>query len=357
MPKTPQTPPSAASTSADLPDYSPPVTRSTRRQGSQLGTDLSSIDGSSADERAGKRQGRKRTSKVSSDVTTPIKQNGKASSNGFLAPAYASKVDSSGRIVGTVGLIPAHKRFRGFIHRHEVPRKLFHASIGLYTSWLYATGVQTHHFALYLLTALVPILSADFLRHNFEWFNRLYVNLLGFMMRESEYKSYNGVVWFIVGSSLICWFLPKDVAVMSVICLAWCDTAASTFGRAFGKYTPKVSKNKSLAGTLAAGIVGFAAAIYFWGYLRQNYGPFPDDLPNAYKFKYRLELPLAMKFYFKLHSTGGYVEGTPALIILSLWTGFVGAAAEAVDLWGLDDNLTIPILSGAGIYTFLSIFG
>jgi diacylglycerol kinase (CTP) len=42
---------------------------------------------------------------------------------------------------------------------------------------------------------------------------------------------------------------------------------------------------------------------------------------------------------------------------MSLWTGFVASASEVVDIFGWDDNLTIPVLSGVGMWGFLKIFG
>lgn len=53
----------------------------------------------------------------------------------------------------------------------------------------------------------------------------------------------------------------------------------------------------------------------------------------------------------------GAISGTLALVIMSLWTGFVASASEAVDILGLDDNLTIPVLSAVGLFAFLTVFG
>lgn len=46
--------------------------------------------------------------------------------------------------------------------------------------------------------------------------------------------------------------------------------------------------------------------------------------------------------------------GWAGLTITSVVIGIGGAVAEALDL-GLDDNLTLPILSGALMWTWLSI--
>ncbi|KAJ4142684.1 Diacylglycerol kinase [Fusarium falciforme] len=50
------------------------------------------------------------------------------------------------------------------------------------------------------------------------------------------------------------------------------------------------------------------------------------------------------------------ITGALALGAMSLWSGFVASASEAVDIFGWDDNLTIPVLSGIGIWGFLKVF-
>jgi len=43
--------------------------------------------------------------------------------------------------------------------------------------------------------------------------------------------------------------------------------------------------------------------------------------------------------------------------IMSVAAGFIASASEAIDVFGWDDNLTIPVLSGAGLWAFLKVFG
>jgi len=55
------------------------------------------------------------------------------------------------------------------------------------------------------------------------------------------------------------------------------------------------------------------------------------------------------------HGNWKILDGSLAgLVITSVVIGIGGAVAEALDL-GLDDNLTLPILSGALMWTWLSI--
>ncbi|KAL9949534.1 hypothetical protein D7B24_005825 [Verticillium nonalfalfae] len=290
--------------------------------------------------------------------------NGKAKTkvpqtNGHLAVPSAAPTGWSwrdfSRSPSPLGLIPIHRKWRTFVHKHEVPRKILHVSIGAVTLWLYITGVHTRSVAPWLMTFLVPIAATDILRHNVAAFNSFYVSILGALMRESEYAGYNGVIWYMLGAWLACYAFPKDVAVMAVLLLSWCDTAASTFGRLWGRYTPRIRRGKSLAGSLAAFLVGVGSSAFFWGWFVRFFGPQPGD--EGFMFQGSLRLPQAAAEAVGLTSEQATVAGPLALGVVSLWSGFVAAASEVVDVFGWDDNLTIPVLSAAGIWGFLKVFG
>ena len=69
-----------------------------------------------------------------------------------------------------------------------------------------------------------------------------------------------------------------NIAHVAFPSLSWADTAASTIGRLFGSYTPKLpsrvpflrlplAPRKSLAGFLAASVTGACIAFGFWGWI------------------------------------------------------------------------------------------
>ncbi|KAJ3492036.1 hypothetical protein NLI96_g330 [Meripilus lineatus] len=183
----------------------------------------------------------------------------------------------------------------------EIPRKTLHSSIGASKSYPYLESPNnldtlsplfTGFLTLYLYTshgspkpvivslslALAVIVPADILRLNFPWFERIYERCLGFLMRESEKKSTNGVIWYIIGVVFVLALYPLDVAIVSILILSWADTAASTFGRMFGRYTPPLPRRvpilgipfaprKSLAGFIAGSLAGAAVAAGFWGWI------------------------------------------------------------------------------------------
>lgn len=279
--------------------------------------------------------------------------------NGHLSPSSAQAPGWSwrdfSRSPSPLGLIPIHRHWRTFVHKHEVPRKLLHLSIGFLVLWLYASGTQTSSVTPWLAGALAPIATADYVRHASPAFNRFYTRVLGAFMRESEVAGWNGVVFYLLGALIALGGLPKDVGVMAVLLLSWCDTAASTFGRLYGRYTPRIRRGKSLAGSAAAFLVGVVTAWGFWGWLAPTIGPMPGD--EGFMFKGTLSLPQAAADAVGLGGGRATVSGGVALGLMSLWSGFAAAASEVVDVFGWDDNLTIPVLSGLGIWGFLKVFG
>jgi diacylglycerol kinase (CTP) len=298
--------------------------------------------------------------KKSTTTKTETLANGKTVvTNGHLAPSTPATSGWSwrdfSRSPSPLGLIPIHRHWRIFVHRHEVPRKVLHVSIGFLAIWLYLSGTQTRAVCPYLMGALIPITTVDYVRHHYAPFNRFYVRVLGAFMRESEFDKYNGVIFYMLGAWLVLYFLPKDVGVVATLLLSWCDTAASTFGRLYGRYTPRLRRGKSLAGSAAALSVGVATAAWFWGYLAPKAGPMPGD--EHFMFKGTLALPGAAARALGLSQAQATISGGLALAVMSLWSGFAAAVSEVIDVFGWDDNLTIPVLSGAGIWGFLKVFG
>ncbi|ODV88298.1 hypothetical protein CANARDRAFT_26451, partial [[Candida] arabinofermentans NRRL YB-2248] len=220
-------------------------------------------------------------------------------------------------------ILDTHKHFKKFIHKHEVPRKVFHVSIGFITLYLYTINIQTPSLVAPLATGFISVGSLDLIRFRFPEFNKLYCKSVGFLMREKEVNTYNGVIWYLLGLTIVFFTSKKDIAVMAVLLLSWSDTAASTFGRLYGHLTPRLSRNKSLAGSIAAFLVGVLSAYLFYGYFVPAY-PEVNDIKD-YAFNQNTS-------YLNLHT-------------LAFLSGIVAAGSEAIDLFGWDDNFTIPVFS------------
>ena len=364
----PSPPPSEKSESQE--GYFAPMTRSAARR-----QRMSEAPESSQDESDSKRSrprsrsptavrgaARQRKSNPNRVYKSEPLTNGHLSPNGYLSPD--SKDQSSwrnfSRSPSPLGLIPLHARYRNFIHRHEIPRKLLHVSIGFLTLTLYSRGIQTLQITPWLFSALVPIAGIDILRHRSDTINKLYIRCVGALMRETEVSRYNGVIWYLLGTYTVLRFLPKDVGVMSVLLLSWCDTAASTFGRLYGRHTIRLRQGKSLAGTSAAFFMGAITAAAFWGYFVPLIGTFPNDPEGSFMFNGSLNLiPESFKnlIGWTADTSRAIITGPLALGVMSVVSGVVAAGSEFIDIFGWDDNITIPLLSGFGLWGFLKIFG
>ncbi|KAF2739660.1 phosphatidate cytidylyltransferase [Polyplosphaeria fusca] len=277
--------------------------------------------------------------------------------NGHLSPAAANKNywREMSRSPSPLGLIPIHQKWRSFIHRHEIPRKILHVSIGFLTIFLYCIGQRSDQIHPVMLALLIPIAATDVIRHRYWQVNRFYIRCLGALMRESEVDGYNGVISYLLGAWIVLRFAPKDIGVVSILLLSWCDTAASTFGRLWGHRTWRVRKGKSLAGSIAACLTGIITAGFFWGWL----APFMSETQDQSVFAFQgvLALPPQARDSLGLSLTQASVTGYLALGAMSVWSGIVASTSEAIDLFGWDDNLTIPVLCSVGLWGFLKVFG
>ncbi|KAI9513492.1 hypothetical protein F5148DRAFT_1156095 [Russula earlei] len=219
---------------------------------------------------------------------------------------------------------------------------------------------------------MLIIVPADILRLNYPPFERTYERAFGFLMRESEKKHSNGVIWYIIGVIFVLSLYPVDVAVISIMILAWADTAASTFGRLWGSRTPPLpsrvpilglplAPRKSLAGFLAASVTGAAIVFFFWSWLV----PAVHGVDPAWDWTSGVSGPgvdhsslgESVRAILRYAGFSGFVTGgRVGLTIISVVSGLVTGIAEALDLAQLDDNLTLPIISGGFIWGFLKLF-
>lgn len=159
-------------------------------------------------------------------------------------------------------------------------------------------------FALHVLVEIIRISKPEThakLIMNWRW-----------LLRESERTGPNAAIYFLMSCLIAVAVFPKLVAVLAILCLAVGDPAASLAGVLWGKYSPKVCRGKSLVGTLACGVV-CAAAIAL--------------LLNS-------------------------VNATLPVATLSILGGAAAAVAECLPL-GIDDNLTMPLLTGAAFWIIL----
>ena len=230
--------------------------------------------------------------------------------------------------------LKSHEWFGDFITKHEIPRKLFHSSIGFITLYYYTKGVDYRLVNPFLIVGFVTVFVLDCIRLNWPFFNFLYCRVVGALMRKKEIHTYNGVLWYLLGLIYSFTFFSKDVILISLFLLSWSDTAASTIGRRYGYLTPKITKNKSLAGSLAAFVVGFLTCLSFYGFFVPHYN---------------------------WANKPGEIMWTPETSRLGLYQisflgGFVASLSEGVEIFNWDDNFTIPVLSSIFMNAVIKFF-
>lgn len=132
-----------------------------------------------------------------------------------------------------------------------------------------------------------------------------------------------------VGCIIVLYCFPKDIGSLSIVYLSWADPTASIFGRLFGQYTPQFS-NKSLAGSLGAATIGALVTYQFYHHMMTHGYSHPSYTANS----------------------------SVSLTQLSLFGGFVAAFSEAIGgIVDIDDNLTIPVISGTLLWFALTFLG
>lgn len=283
----------------------------------------------------------------------------------------------------------------------EIPRKIFHSSIGFLVLYLYLSHTNLSIIVRNLAIFLGVVITADVLRLNIPWFEGVYESVLGFLMREAEKEKVNGVVWYLVGVITCLHFYPADIACVSIMILSWADTSASVFGRLYGSRTPPLpsppfATRKSTAGFSAAIVAGTLTAAVFWASPIASIGMRAEGLsiahdPSAsvryavlgtsaapgatgtgwsgWQWGFRPSAPEHFLAYARpagrlgelvkktfAHGTSSGIMALP-LPLLCLASGIVAGVAEGLELGGVDDNLSLPILSAMGIHATLVSWG
>jgi dolichol kinase len=148
----------------------------------------------------------------------------------------------------------------------------------------------------------------DLIRNRSHGLNKLFIRIAGPLMRRSEKEGISGLPFYALGVSLSLYFYSRDIAIVSTMFLVFSDPLSSFFGVLYGK--DKILPNKSLQGAVAG---------FFTCYL--------------------------ITLFYGMNTT---TLGTH-LLVFSVVSGLIGAASELVSAFNIDDNLTIPVLSGLGM--------
>jgi dolichol kinase len=183
----------------------------------------------------------------------------------------------------------------------NVGRKFYHVAGGLFLLGLYLFLGRERAFFTYLLLFL-GVLAFDLTRLRLPSFNAWALERMGTLIRAGEAHTLSGSPTYILGVALSLFLFELPVAIAAVLFLAFGDVAATIVGESWGRTR---FLGKSLEGTAAFIVAGIAAG----------------TVPHL--FGHGLPLP-------------------------ALFAGAVTAAVvEVLTPRRLNDNLTIPLISGA----------
>ncbi|KAG4301608.1 hypothetical protein PCK1_002093 [Pneumocystis canis] len=94
----------------------------------------------------------------------------------------------------------------------EIPRKGVHVSVGILTLGLYIYRFEARMVTPYLIGLFIPAFGCDIIRFANPAFNRIYIMVLGPLMRPSEENSWNGVIFYLIYS----WILRMSQALSRI---------------------------------------------------------------------------------------------------------------------------------------------
>ena len=166
---------------------------------------------------------------------------------------------------------------------------------------------------------------------------------------------------------------PVFDLISSLYSLSWADTAASTFGRLYGSRTPRLPKRlfgvfplaprKSLAGFVAASLTGAAIAVGFWTWLapaRQSglTWTWQDGVSQSF-LGARASVPVFAGWagLLTIGVVAGLVTGIAEALGMCLVLRRCFPTDSVLDLGGIDDNLSLPVIAGGCLWGLFKVLG
>lgn len=214
--------------------------------------------------------------------------------------------------------MPVRLQLRSELH---LLRKMWHVSMGSLIAFLYLGGMGRWVAVGLLLIVFVIDVALETLRLHIPAFNEACLRFWGPLMRANEIHRMSGVPPYLASAAIAITAFPKPVAVLSILYLACGDPMASFFGVLYGKDGYRFPSGKSVIGTLA----GVCTC-------------------------------MVLTAYFLVTQGLGHQLGVAGVIALSSFGGLVGGTVELLPL-DLDDNFTIPVVSGFLLWAAFMAFG
>lgn len=255
--------------------------------------------------------------------------------------------------------------------QYELPRKLWHSSIGFFVLFYYHFfNVTVWRCLAWLLPLSLSYIVLDFFRLSDERLNRPFCRLLAPFLRASEKRTMTASSFFFAGVLTVLLTAPNPkTAILCILYLSWSDTVACVFGR-FYSSTATVGSSHSRRGEGILGITWWEARIRLLQAVRfgnrrgrrQTAASLSATKPPAGSksivgslacFLFSAFLTFA---FLVLQSTG---SGIFLLLNVSVRAGLIVTLAELVGgtsfVGGVDDDFIIPVMSCILLRMFTSI--
>ena len=190
------------------------------------------------------------------------------------------------------------------INNFELNRQLFHLSLGIAIVLLLMYGIIDKNIIL-ILIILGFILSIISRKIKIP----IIYNLLEKFEREKEIEAFpgKGTIFYFIGVYISVFLFAREIAMASIMVLALGDSISHMYGLHYGKIKHPLSKTKYIEGTIAGFLAGFIGA---WIFL-----PWHE----------------------------------------ALFASLIAMVVEVVEIKigteQVDDNLIIPVVAGAVVYT------
>ncbi|MBI2652259.1 hypothetical protein HYX00_02230 [Candidatus Woesearchaeota archaeon] len=140
----------------------------------------------------------------------------------------------------------------------EFRRQIFHLFLGIIIVVLLVN--DSINKEVILITAIVGIILS-YLSKKIKI--PIIHNLLEIFERKEELKKFpgKGIIFYFIGVYVALLLFPKDIAMASIMVLAFGDSISHLYGLHFGKIKHPLSKTKFLEGTIAGFVAGFIGAL------------------------------------------------------------------------------------------------
>lgn len=180
--------------------------------------------------------------------------------------------------------------------------------------------------AIYLYTPyqkLIPIgglltftiFLCDFSRLKFSSFNHFIQKVFGIFLRKEEKTKLTGLSYMVLGCYLVAILFPEEVVLTSYLFLGLGDPAASYIGIRHGKN--KIG-SKSFEGCMASFFVCALVSMFLFSHY------------ELFAHRVFIAVPIA---------------------------ALIGSLSELIQIKYIDDNMSLPMLSGFGVWTLVYFLG